>query len=100
MSQAHVSLGLIVTMTTTAAVQRQPKNARVFGRCGNSHDSLPWYTDGKLFASFRFPCNEDSDSRPTKHTREIDIDRILSKGCDAVRGRLSTELGERAALQL
>lgn len=94
-----MSLGLIVTMTTTA-VQCQPKNARVFGRCGNSHDSLPCYTDGKLFASFRFPCNEDSDSRPTKDTREIDIDRILSKGCDAVRGRLSTELDERAALQL
>lgn len=47
MSQAHVSLGLIVTMTTTA-IQCQPENARVFGRCGNSHDSLPWYTDGKL----------------------------------------------------
>ena len=29
MSQAHVSLGLIVTMTTTA-VQCQPENARVF----------------------------------------------------------------------
>lgn len=35
---------------------------------------IPWYTDGKLFASFRFPCNEDS--RPTKERNRYRPDPI------------------------
>lgn len=65
MSQAHVSLGLIVTMTTTA-VQCQPKNARVFGRCGNSHMTV---YRGIPMAN----CSKASVFRATK-TRELSTD--------------------------